>query len=392
MPVLRTGSAGEDVIRLQQSLKNLGIFTGVVNGHYGGETWNAVHLFQQQQGLPATGIVERATLAALGISNSAPATEAPAGVSSATPVSPAESAMSLHIGLNNVDPNGYAGWSGTLAGCENDARTMERIARTERFTTRVLFTGDATTTNVLAAIQDAAQQLREGGFFLLTYAGHGGQVPASPGEEEEDRKNETWCLWDRMLVDNELRAAFSAFQPGVNIVLLSDSCHSGTVYRGRGDAQEVEFATAKRGFYEGLSHTEEMTGILGAMVPAAAGTNGNGARVVTREMPFEVNQMVLLNNFQLYQDIRSRSRAAGAVVANGLSVSGCADNQLSQEVNGAGVFTTMVNRVWADNTFGGSFRGFHRAIVSAMLPTQTPQLGLWGGNPADLANRTPFNV
>ncbi|MDP9071378.1 MAG: caspase family protein, partial [Actinomycetota bacterium] len=32
--------------------------------------------------------------------------------------------MSLHIGLNRVDPDGYNGWSGDLAGCENDARDM----------------------------------------------------------------------------------------------------------------------------------------------------------------------------------------------------------------------------------------------------------------------------
>jgi hypothetical protein len=37
--------------------------------------------------------------------------------------------LSLHIGLNRIDPNHYAGWSGTLNACENDARAMQDIAR-----------------------------------------------------------------------------------------------------------------------------------------------------------------------------------------------------------------------------------------------------------------------
>lgn len=34
--------------------------------------------------------------------------------------------ISLHIGLNRVDPAHYQGWDGKLNGCENDAKSMER--------------------------------------------------------------------------------------------------------------------------------------------------------------------------------------------------------------------------------------------------------------------------
>jgi hypothetical protein len=138
-------------------------------------------------------------------------------------------ATSVHIGVNSVDSAAYGGWSGQLEGCENDAGTMQRIAEAESFTTRQLFTGDATSQNVLGAIQDAAQQLVAGDIFLLTYAGHGGQVPNLDSDDEDDQKDETWVLWNRMLLDDELRQAFAAFQQGVNIVILSDSCHSGTI-------------------------------------------------------------------------------------------------------------------------------------------------------------------
>ena len=38
-------------------------------------------------------------------------------------------AMSLHIGLNAVNPTDYAGWSGPLSACEFDANDMAAIAR-----------------------------------------------------------------------------------------------------------------------------------------------------------------------------------------------------------------------------------------------------------------------
>ena len=35
----------------------------------------------------------------------------------------------LHIGLNAVDPAHYAGWSGPLNACEQDARDMAAVAK-----------------------------------------------------------------------------------------------------------------------------------------------------------------------------------------------------------------------------------------------------------------------
>lgn len=36
--------------------------------------------------------------------------------------------MSLHIGLNSVNPKHYAGWSGDLVACEFDAQDMASLA------------------------------------------------------------------------------------------------------------------------------------------------------------------------------------------------------------------------------------------------------------------------
>ena len=49
--------------------------------------------------------------------------------------------------------------------------------------------------------------------------------------DEADRKDETWCLYDGQLIDDELYFELSRFAAGVRILVLSDSCHSGTVTR-----------------------------------------------------------------------------------------------------------------------------------------------------------------
>jgi len=136
--------------------------------------------------------------------------------------------ISLHIGLNRVDPVHYAGWKGELVACETDARDMETIARSQGFLTQSLFTNRATSTAVLDAVEKAGKELVEDDFFLLTYSGCGGQINDSD-KDESDGLDKTWVLYDRELVDDELYAMWSHFRPGVRILVLSDCCHSGTM-------------------------------------------------------------------------------------------------------------------------------------------------------------------
>ena len=68
---------------------------------------------------------------------------------------------------------------------------------------KVLLTKAATRARVLAGIRAAARRLKKGDLFLLTYSGHGGQMPDVTGEEADSR-DETWCLFDGELIDDEL--------------------------------------------------------------------------------------------------------------------------------------------------------------------------------------------
>src|SRR5262245_53968609 len=127
---------------------------------------------------------------------------------------------SLHIGLNAVSGAAYGGWDGPLAACEFDANDMAAIAKSKRMKSTTLLTKKATRSSVLSGIRDAAKALTAGDFFFLTYSGHGGQVPDVTGDEA-DKQDETWCLYDGQLIDDELYFELSRFKSGVRILVLS---------------------------------------------------------------------------------------------------------------------------------------------------------------------------
>lgn len=54
--------------------------------------------------------------------------------------------ISLHIGLNTVSPDAYAGWDGPLAACEFDANDMAAIAKARGLKPTVLLTKKGTIT------------------------------------------------------------------------------------------------------------------------------------------------------------------------------------------------------------------------------------------------------
>lgn len=64
----KKGSSGSTVSQIQTALKNLGLYSGSVDGIFGSSTEKAVKQFQAQKGLTVDGKVGNATLKALGIS------------------------------------------------------------------------------------------------------------------------------------------------------------------------------------------------------------------------------------------------------------------------------------------------------------------------------------
>jgi metacaspase-1 len=129
---------------------------------------------------------------------------------------------SLHIGLNSVNSHHYDGWTGALQACENDADAMAAIAQKLNYSKiTILKTKQATCEAVKTALEMYASILTSGDILLLSYSGHGGQLPDLNGDEITDGKDETWCLYDGEFLDDELYNLFAKFVRGVRIVVIS---------------------------------------------------------------------------------------------------------------------------------------------------------------------------
>lgn len=290
-------------------------------------------------------------------------------------------AMSVHIGLNAVSPAAYGGWSGDLTACEFDAKDMAAIAKSHGMKATLLLTKKGTRANLLASVRKAAKQLKASDLFFLTYSGHGGQVPDVTGEEP-DKKDETWCLYDGQLIDDELYFELSRFAAGVRILVLSDSCHSGTVTRA-----------------------------------AAPQPDGVGAMGRSKMMPLAVGLRTYREHRKFYDDLqRNVAKAAGKTsiaepdsalaqlaVSPRLSaiakqfkpavilISGCQDNQTSLDGDHNGAFTEQVLKVWHHGDYRGNYAKFHAAVKAGLPASQTPNLFTLGAA-ARFLRQQPFSV
>lgn len=131
--------------------------------------------------------------------------------------------LSLHVGINRLDPVAYAGFEGWLRGCENDATGMAALAVQQGYTSLGLLTDGARRGDFRALIEQAARSLVSGDWFLLSFAGHGTQF-ASPTSEYG--LNEALCFFDGPMRERAFRALLSSFRPGVNIRVVLDCCYA----------------------------------------------------------------------------------------------------------------------------------------------------------------------
>jgi hypothetical protein len=277
---------------------------------------------------------------------------------------------SLHVGVNQVDPKHYSGWSGPLTACEADAEDMQRIAKAKGYDSQILLTDKATRSAVIAGIENAANRLAPGDIFLLSYSGHGGQVPDVSGDEM-DLEDETWCLYDGELIDDELAELWARFAKGVRILVLSDSCHSGTAIKMRE--------------YDELAAT-------GLVQRAASRVEGDKPPVF-RVMPEEVALRTYRANREFYKEIAHRLlKSHSPIMATVRLISACMDNQLSLDGTFNGLFTGTLLRVWNDGAFAGNYRAFHSEILNRMPSTQSPNHFVIGEpNPA-FDGQAPFEI
>ncbi|MBG0568427.1 caspase family protein [Actinoplanes aureus] len=406
------GHRGDDVRTVQDLLRAADHDPGASDGFFGEPTEAAVRAFQRAQNLVVDGAVGPITLAALRkAGDGKPATVC--------------RALSLHVGINVVDPTKYPVPVPPLRGCENDARDMRALAQAQGFTSTMVLGPAATAQAVIDAITDAAAQLNDGDYFWFTISTHGSQIK-DPTGEEPDGLDETLVMYDRQLLDRELSALWDKFHPGVRIFVVPDTCHSGTVTRSADLAYRALAATiqdspdgfTERGVLLVTPHAERsmgtgLRGILSEIMPAVAdalyptravGAEGQdrvirlvdgiwellAARLVeldqvdlsavprARFLPPEVQEADSTKRAGLYRELAlaagrhdrsADSRTMPAVLAE----SACQDNQVAMDGRRNGLFTQRFLEVWATGA-ATDYPDLHRRICELMPPQQTPNL------------------
>jgi len=153
-----------------------------------------------------------------------------------------------------------------LYGCVNDATGMRNLL-VERFgfdraDATLLTNSEATRAGILRAIEQYVGLVNGGDLFIFFYSGHGTVFPdgASPERDETQTLDMSWLRaqgvnipdgrydsaivpidaglqdgarpWKNLILDDELYALFSRMTAkGATVILISDSCHSGSLAR-----------------------------------------------------------------------------------------------------------------------------------------------------------------
>jgi len=148
------------------------------------------------------------------------------------------------VGIN------YRGTRNELGGCINDVINTRKQVLTEYPTAKIELMTDDTPTkptrdNILGKLNDLVNNAQPGDTLIFHYSGHGSQVPDLEGDEE-DGYDETICpidfinrrtiivngirrTVDSEITDDEIHGIISNIPKNVNFLMLSDSCHSGTI-------------------------------------------------------------------------------------------------------------------------------------------------------------------
>lgn len=138
--------------------------------------------------------------------------------------------LALCVGIND-----YPGLESDLRGCVNDATDWYHRLISAGYQVRTLLDGQATCGAIVSELtRMVALAKRPGDRVVFTYSGHGTWVPDVSGDEA-DQRDEALVCYDHdqggLLLDDTLQTIFAGLRIGAGGLILSDSCHSGTMAR-----------------------------------------------------------------------------------------------------------------------------------------------------------------
>lgn len=128
--------------------------------------------------------------------------------------------------------NNYPHTGAELYGCVNDALDWAELLGRNDYVVDVMI--EAHKTDVLDHLRGLVSRAGFADRIVFQYSGHGTWVPDRDGDEADGRDEAlvmAGLTRDDLITDDELQQVFSELRYGAGALILSDSCHSGTVSR-----------------------------------------------------------------------------------------------------------------------------------------------------------------
>ncbi len=247
--------------------------------------------------------------------------------------------IALLVGLKNVDSSHYDGWTGEngCEGCELDVDNMNNLLIAEGFETTILKTESASHSNILQKLRSIVASLSNGDIFVFYYSGHGGQKADVDGDEEDGR-DETLVAFDRVIIDDELNDVWITATEGSRIVMISDSCNSGTNFK---LVNGSEFPT---------------------IIPSA---------------PIQI-----IVNESVEDDMKAQLIHYG----------GCRDSYAAKGHSQGGAFTQALCKAWENGDFNGNYKELLEKARTLIGTGQIPQYNEYGPVSEEFRSSKPFQI
>jgi metacaspase-1 len=284
--------------------------------------------------------------------------------------------ISMHVGVN------FTGVSTTpLLGCVNDATQMALIAEQHGFEGReVIANSQATLSYVTNKIRDVATRLGTGDIFFFTFSGHGSFI-ADEDFDEPDYRDEALVLHDLLLSDDVLaRDLWPRFAAGVRILMVSDSCFSGTV------SQRI--APPKNDRAEEDAGGETRRPIVSDRDVGIPKVRSGALKMI----PNEDRLRHLARNKALYEEMFRNLPQKPVVKATVLLLGACADSGTTADGFPNSVFTQTLLDVIRRQSPPTSYTQLKQEVAALLVSTQVPQLTVFGPDAVAFEAQPPFTI
>ena len=216
---------------------------------------------------------------------------------------------------------------------------MAALLGSQGYTVLKLLDSGATKATVIECLEKLVAKIGFGGRLVWHNSSHGTWMPDRSGDEFDGR-DEAICCYDYahggLLTDDEIEALFAKLRYGARALVLSDSCHSGSINKFLNRLTPDEVAWGKAKFLDPVDLFDD----------------------VTRTRAIELEE-----------------RSTGTPRLTASLISGCMDGEYSYDASFGGVPNGAFTRAALDTFVPGiTLSRWHRAILDVIEHPQTPQL------------------